>query len=206
MNRRPAKTLVWGGAILLNRRAPVAQLDRVLASGARGRWFESSRAYQSSFLVVFRPPDSRLLDFLRVYDPSICSLALGLRTLVLEEAPEAPEMIYDAYNAVAFGFSFTGRLKEAFIHIAVYAKHVNLGFNYGATLADPRGVLVGTGKQVRHIKIGSQADLERPYLREYVRAAIEQAGDVQSPAAGVPTTQVRGNYPVKRRPAKSAGR
>jgi hypothetical protein len=151
---------------------------------------------------VPRPADRRLLDYLSVYDPLISSVALALREMVLEEAPEAPEMIYDAYNAVAFGFSFTGRLKEAFIHIAVYAKHVNLGFNYGATLADPRGVLVGSGKQVRHIKIASQADLERPYLREYIRAAIDQAGGVQAPAAGGPVTQVRGNYPVKRRPVK----
>ena len=122
--------------------------------------------------------------------------------MVLDETPEAPEMIYDAYNAVAFGFSFTGRLKEAFIHIAVYAKHVNLGFNYGATLADPYRALVGSGKQVRHIRIASQADLERPFLKDYIRAAIEQAGGVRGPVAGVPKAQVRGNYPVKRRPPK----
>ena len=29
-----------------NIRAPVAQLDRVLASEAKGRWFDSSRAHQ----------------------------------------------------------------------------------------------------------------------------------------------------------------
>ena len=29
----------------LFRRAPVAQLDRAFASGAKGRWFESTRAY-----------------------------------------------------------------------------------------------------------------------------------------------------------------
>ena len=147
-----------------------------------------------------RPPDTRLLQFLQAYDPAIGTIALALREMVLEEAPHAPEMIYDAYNAVAFGFSFTGRLKEAFIHVASYAKHVNLGFNYGATLADPHGVLLGSGKQVRHIKIASPADLERPYLKEYICAAIAQAGGVQKPAADVPASQVRGNYPVKRRP------
>ena len=123
--------------------------------------------------------------------------------MVLEESPHAPEMIYDAYNAVAFGFSFTGRLKEAFIHIATYTTHVNLGFNYGATLPDPLGVLVGSGKQVRHIKIRNEADLALPYLQEYIRAAIAQAGgSSQKVAAGVPETQVRGNYPVKRRPMR----
>src|SRR5262249_1254309 len=109
-----------------------------------------------------RRPDPRLLKFLEAYDPGISTLALRLREMVLEEAPDAPEMIYDAYNAVAFGFSYTGRLKEAFIHIASYAGHVNLGFNYGATLPDPHRVLRGTGKQVRHIKIASPSDLELP--------------------------------------------
>lgn len=151
-----------------------------------------------------RPPDTRLLEFLQAYDPSIGTIALALRQLVLEEAPDAPEMIYDAYNAVAFGYSFTGRLKEAFIHIASYAKHVNLGFNYGATLADPHGVLLGSGKQVRHIKILSVRDLEKPYLKEYICAAIAQAGGARKPAEDVPMAQVRGNYPVKRRPAKKA--
>ncbi|HEY3738722.1 MAG TPA: DUF1801 domain-containing protein [Bryobacteraceae bacterium] len=151
---------------------------------------------------MVRPPDQRLLDYLQVYDRSVSTLALALRELVLEEAPDAPEMIYDAYNAVAFGFSFTGRLKEAFIHIATYAKHVNLGFNYGATLADPHRMLLGAGKQVRHIKIATLADLERPQIREYIHAAIEQAGGVQSALPGVPIAQVRGNYPVKRRPVK----
>ena len=150
-----------------------------------------------------RPPDNRLLKFLEAYDPAIGSIALALRQMVLEEAPDAPEMIYDAYNAVAFGFSFTGRLKEAFIHIASYAKHVNLGFNYGATLDDPHGALMGSGKQVRHIRISSAADLGRPYLQEYICAAIAQAGGPQKPVAGVPASQVRGNYPVKRRPKRA---
>jgi len=149
---------------------------------------------------MVRAPDPRLIQYLSVYDPSISRLALKLREMVLEEAPDAPEMIYDAYNAVAFGYSFTGRLKEAFIHIASYAGHVNLGFNYGATLPDPNGVLVGTGKQVRHIKIFSDTDLARPYVREFILEAIAQAGGPQQPASGVPESQVRGNYPKKRRP------
>ena len=78
------------------------------------------------------------------------ALALDVRRFELTESPRATETIYDAYNAVAVGYSFTGRLKESFCHVAVYAKHVNLGFNHGADLADPRGILQGTGKRVRH--------------------------------------------------------
>ena len=58
---------------------------------------------------------------------------------------------------------------------AVYAKHVNLGFNQGATLDDPKGVLQGTGKAVRHITIKTASDLEQPELRACLRRARAQA-------------------------------
>jgi len=148
-----------------------------------------------------RPPDPRLLEFLMPYDRSIVELMLALRELVLTEAPDAVEAIYDAYSAVAVGYSFTGRFSDSFVHIATYTKHVNLGFNRGATLRDPHKVLEGSGKAIRHIRIASTADLERPYLPQYIREAIAQV-----PAAGaLPSKKsiVRGNYPVKRRPTKT---
>src|SRR5262245_58866288 len=125
---------------------------------------------------MVRPPDPRLLEYLSAYDPPIGQLALALRVFVLDEAPDAIESIYDAYNAVAFGFSFTGRLKEGFIHIASYSKHVNLGFNRGASMPDPNKVLVGKGSTVRHIKFLPGVDPNRPYLRRYILAAIDSVG------------------------------
>ena len=95
-----------------------------------------------------RPPDPRLLGFLSAYDRNVSEIALALRAMVLEEAPEAIESIYDAYSAVAIGFSFTGRLKDGFCHIATYTNHVNLGLNRGAPLPDPEKVLAGAGKSV----------------------------------------------------------
>jgi hypothetical protein len=147
-----------------------------------------------------RPPDPRLLGFLSAYDRNVSEIALALRAMVLEEAPEAIESIYDAYSAVAIGFSFTGRLKDGFCHIATYTNHVNLGLNRGATLPDPEKVLAGTGKSVRHIKIASARDLRRPFLRTYIRAAIEQVGGATTVDSGAAKSVVRGNYPKKRRP------
>jgi hypothetical protein len=66
-----------------------------------------------------RAPLPELLEFLAVYDEKIIATALAVRRLVLTETPRATESIYDAYNAVAIGYSFTGRLKESFCHIAV---------------------------------------------------------------------------------------
>ena len=123
-----------------------------------------------------RPPDPKLLSYLAAYEPHLATLMLGLREIVLEEAPEAIESISKGY-ALAIGFSFTGKpLKDGFCHIATYGNHLNLGFNRGAELPDPLGVLTGTGKSIRHITFRTHEDLDRPYLRRYLQAAIDQVG------------------------------
>jgi Domain of unknown function (DU1801) len=124
---------------------------------------------------MVKPPDRLLLSYLASYHPHVSRLALAVREVVLEEAPEAIESISKGY-AVAIGFSFTGKpLKDGFCHIATYSSYVNLGFNRGALLPDPNGVLAGTGKLIRHITIRNENDLNRPFVRRYLQAAIEQA-------------------------------
>jgi hypothetical protein len=123
-----------------------------------------------------RAPDRQLLTYLASYDPHVSHLTLALREVVLQEAPDAIESISKGY-AVAIGFSFTGKpLKDGFCHVVTYSSHVNLGFNRGALLPDPNGVLQGTGKSIRHITIRNQAELDRPSIRRYLQAAIEQIG------------------------------
>ena len=45
-------------------------------------------------------------------------------------------------------------------------------FNRGAELEDPDGVLVGEGKIIRHIKVRRPEDLKSPYLRKFIKAAL----------------------------------
>jgi hypothetical protein len=123
-----------------------------------------------------RPPDPQLLGFLQAYDPSIANLALALREIILEEVPDAFESIYQVYT-VAIWFGFSGKMKDMFCYIATSARHVNLGFPRGSTLPDPNRVLEGDGKAMRHIKFATQRHLERPFVRRYIRASIEQLGE-----------------------------
>ena len=123
---------------------------------------------------MIRPPDRQLLGYLAAYSPHVSDLTLALREVVLEEAPEAIESLFKGY-AVSIGFSFTGKpLKDGFCHVVTYSTHVNLGFNRGALLPDPNGILVGKGKSIRHITIRNQNELEHPAIRRYLQAAIEQ--------------------------------
>lgn len=120
-------------------------------------------------------PEAALLKFLSAYDASVQNIFLKTRALVAAQAPKAHETIWDAYNAVAVAFSYTGKWTQAFIHIAAYSSHVNLGLNNGATLPDPEKILEGSGNKIRHIKIRSEADLKQSHILEFVRLALVQA-------------------------------
>ena len=151
-----------------------------------------------------------LLTFLRPYDREIRDLALQLRDLVLEEMAPCYENIYDAYSAVAIGYGSSERLQDGVFHIAVYGKGVNLGFNDGATLDDPLGILIGEGKRIRHITVKRPEDLARPELRAYVRRALKVASDDARKLGEAPPKNLKGVvstvkaiYPKKRRPKPS---
>lgn len=146
-----------------------------------------------------RPPTDEYLGFLAAYEPRITEIALAVRALVLEEAPDAVELLYDAYNAVAAGYSFTGRPSDGFIHIAAYAKWVNLGFNFGSQLTDPRKVLRGEGKWIRHLRMTSPEDVARPGVREFVREAAAKATRPKTEQAAGGSV-VRAVYKRRRRP------
>jgi hypothetical protein len=153
------------------------------------------------------PTPPALTKFLKPYDPEIRKLALGLRGLVLSEMAPCYENIYDAYSAVAIGYGTSERLSDGIFHIAVYSKHVNLGFNDGAALADPKGILKGSGNRIRHITIKAAADLQRPELRSYIRRArkeaLAEARKLGEPAAQKPDgviSTVKKVYAKKRRP------
>lgn len=157
------------------------------------------------------PPPAELIQFLQPYDRAIQKLALALRAIVLEEMAPCHENIYDAYSAVAMGYGPTDRLSDGVFHIAVYTKNVNLGFNHGATLDDPLGILLGNGKQIRHLTIKTTEDLARPEVRAYVRRALESAradarklGETIAPRSrksGRVISVVKAIYPKKRRPS-----
>ena len=145
---------------------------------------------------------------MKPYDRAIQELALKIRSVVLDELAPCYENIYDAYNAVAISYGSSDRLRDAICHVAVYAKHVNLGFNRGATLDDPEGFLKGSGKAIRHMTIKSVADLERPEIRAYLQRAHKQAvaeSTVPIQMKGV-VSVVKAIYPKKRRPAGKGGR
>jgi hypothetical protein len=59
----------------------------------------------------------------------------------------------------------------AFAYVNAFKAHVNVGFFRGAELADPVGLLEGTGKYMRHVKLRPDGDLDAAALLTLVERA-----------------------------------
>ncbi len=89
--------------------------------------------------------------------------------------PTAIEQVYDNYNFLVFGFCTTERTSDCFVSLAAQAKGVALSFYWGATLADPHRLLLGSGSQNRFLRLPSLATLKRPEVVELLQAAVAQS-------------------------------
>ncbi len=56
--------------------------------------------------------------------------------------------------------------------IILYRDHTDFGFFKGTSLSDPHGVLEGTGKGLRHVKIRALADIRQAVLRPMILEAL----------------------------------
>jgi hypothetical protein len=52
-------------------------------------------------------------------------------------------------------------------------EHVTFIFLRGAALPDPGGLLEGTGKSVRHVKVRTTADVKKPALKKLIVEAAK---------------------------------
>lgn len=102
--------------------------------------------------------------------PEVRELALQARKLIRDVMPDVVEMPWPRQRIAGYGVG-PKKMTEHFCYISVHKSHLDLGFNYGSELADPEGLLQGTGKLFRHLKITTPEDLARPAVRRLLKAA-----------------------------------
>ncbi len=113
----------------------------------------------------------QLLEFLKPFPTDVQENALHLREWVWDLYPNTNELIYDNYNALAFGWSPTASSADAFCAIAVYGSGINFGFNRGSEINDPKGLLKGNGSLYRYIKVTDIKDFPKTYIKKLLKEA-----------------------------------
>jgi hypothetical protein len=114
-----------------------------------------------------------LLRFMKPFPADMQEKALWLRDFVWDMYPTSNELIYDNYNALAFGWSITDKLGHVFCTMAMGRTSGNLhfGFYYGAALSDPEKRLIGKGNQYRYLLV---TDLDK-FPTGYIKRLIKEA-------------------------------
>jgi hypothetical protein len=138
---------------------------------------------------------SDLLRFLYEFSPEVREKVLWLRELVWDLYPQANELIYDNYNALAFGWSPTEKLGQTFCSIAVYRinEGIHFGFYWGADIADPQKLLLGNGNQYRYVPVNNLDDF--PW--DYISGLVEQAWENSLAKVKSPKDIVKGKTIIK---------
>jgi len=113
-----------------------------------------------------------LEDFLDEIKPEVRNLALQLRDLVHEIDPEVIEQIDKPAHLLAYGYAKT--YTHLMCVIILYTDYVNLGFPRGIDLPDPEGLLEGTGKRARHVKITDTETIDLPEVAALIQASAEE--------------------------------
>ena len=154
-----------------------------------------------NFLVA-KADTSDLLQFLSPFPADVQETALWIREFVWDLYPNCNELIYDNYNAVAFGWSPTSRLPHTFCSVAVLSKYVHFGFYWGTQIADPEKMLLGKGNQYRYIIVKDKNDFPKAYIKKLLKEAyansLAKVKDKSELRKG--ETIVKSISPVKKRP------
>jgi len=127
-------------------------------------------------------------ELLAGVEPNLAAIAQRLRAMIRDVDASTVETVRLGDNAATYGVG-PKKMTEGYAYIMPMRGYINLGFYQGAVLADAKRLLEGTGKGLRHVKIHSLADANRPAVRALVAAALARR---RSRAGGSTDTRERG--------------
>lgn len=105
----------------------------------------------------------RLLQEIRERRGDLYPIVARLREIAISSGPQIVEEV--KYGGLLFSS------RDVFCGVIPYKAHVTLEFGEGASLPDPHGVLSGSGKHRRNIKLMKPSDIEDKKVAMYVGMA-----------------------------------
>ena len=104
-------------------------------------------------------------DWLEGVEPGLRPMALGLRRMFLEAEPDLRE-------SIKWGNPCFEKKLRVFYLASQGDRYVTLGLWQGALLQNPEGLIEGTGKRMRHVKIRNMEELEGTGVGRIIREAV----------------------------------
>ena len=118
---------------------------------------------------IFRLPSSIRRDpaidaWMKEHSGELGALAQHWFTVMRARGDDVREVLHDGHPTACLA-------DAAFAYVNAFTAHVNVGFFRGAELADPKQLLEGTGKYMRHVKLRPESDVDATALIELVDLA-----------------------------------
>jgi hypothetical protein len=108
-------------------------------------------------------------QFLALYNEQICKQAHELRKLVMANLPHCTEQLDAPAKIIAY--TYGPKYVDIICVIIPSKKGLKLGFNRGIELADPKGLLRGTGKVSRYLKITQET--KPKVMKQFLKAGLK---------------------------------
>jgi hypothetical protein len=112
-------------------------------------------------------------EFLANFTPEVRAISFKLRDLVIKLVPDVNEIVYTGWGNIQFHFA--SHTKSHFCAINPLKDRVDFFFLRATDLQDPAGLLEGTGKKLRHVKVKSLSQVDDPALIELILAGANLA-------------------------------
>jgi hypothetical protein len=110
--------------------------------------------------------DPAIARWMKEHTGELGALARRWFAAMRESGDEVREVLHDGCANACLG-------DVPFAYVGVFTAHVNVGFFYGAALADPARLLQGSGKSMRHVKLKAGAPMDDAALKRLIEAAYE---------------------------------
>lgn len=125
---------------------------------------------------IERPSAEQIISVIQDKASMIRQLYLDTHMLILEALPDVAYSIDCNDGQMGYGARQYGYDGWGMAALAAHNKWVSLVFMRGTDLEDPDGLLEGTGKNIRHVKLYSpeQAKERRSALIELIKAASKK--------------------------------
>ena len=118
---------------------------------------------------LFRLPtavkrDPAIDAWMRAHDGELGAIAERWFDVMRRCGDDVRELLHDGHPTACVG-------DAAFGYVNVFTAHVNVGFFRGAEIADPDGLLEGTGRFMRHVKLRPAHEIEAAALQRLIERA-----------------------------------
>ena len=108
--------------------------------------------------------DSAIDAWMRKHSSELGAIAQRWFNVMRACGPDIRELLHDGHPTACVD-------DAAFGYVNVFTAHVNVGFFRGADIADPHGILEGTGKFMRHVKLRPEHEVDAGALTKLIETA-----------------------------------